>query len=124
MDEKMTFVPVGKRNLTNPGFSYSTAPPDSRINGGIHLFASRELAEAYLGRLRARMAARPDVTGFTATIYDVKVNASRLTHGPVDVPASTDSARPDSARTDSAGPGAAPAPAGRAVPAGAGERDG
>jgi hypothetical protein len=61
--------------------------PDSKINGGIHLFADREQAEAYLDKLRARMAARPDVTGFTATIYDVKVNASRETHGPIDVAA-------------------------------------
>ncbi|HEY7143666.1 MAG TPA: YdhR family protein [Streptosporangiaceae bacterium] len=63
--------------------------PDSRRNGGIHLFAGRELAEDYLGKLRARMAARPDVTGFTATIYDVKVNASRLTHGPVETAAAS-----------------------------------
>jgi Putative mono-oxygenase ydhR len=61
--------------------------PDTKTNGGIHLFASRELAEAYLVMLRARMAARPDVTDFTATIYDVKVAASRETHGPIDAAA-------------------------------------
>jgi hypothetical protein len=61
--------------------------PDSAVNGGLHLFADRALAEAYLEKLRARMVARPDVTGFTATIYDVKVNASRETHGPIDVAA-------------------------------------
>ena len=69
------------------------------------------------------MAARPDVTGFTATIYDVKVNASRLTHGPIDVQGPPGSASISPASTDPAGR-AGPAEAGRAGPAGTGERDG
>jgi len=59
--------------------------PDSATNGGIHLFADRTSAKAYLARLRDRMAARGDVSDFAATIYDVKVAASRETHGPIDV---------------------------------------
>jgi hypothetical protein len=59
--------------------------PDSATNGGVHLFADRAAAEAYLVKLRARMAARPDVSDFSATIYDVKVAASKETRGPVDV---------------------------------------
>jgi hypothetical protein len=59
--------------------------PDSAINGGIHLFADRASAETYLAFLRERMAGRPDVSDFKATIYDVKVAASLETHGPIDV---------------------------------------
>ena len=51
--------------------------PDTKINGGLHLFASREQAEDYLVMLRKRMDGRADVSEFTATIYDVKVAASR-----------------------------------------------
>jgi|HubBroStandDraft_2_1064218.scaffolds.fasta_scaffold1802304_1 hypothetical protein len=59
--------------------------PDTKINGGLHLFASREQAEDYLVMLRKRMDGRADVSEFTATIYDVKVAASLETHGPIDV---------------------------------------
>jgi len=60
--------------------------PDSAVNGGIHLFADRSSAQAYLAFLRERMAARSDVSDFTATIYDIKVAASQETHGPIDMP--------------------------------------
>jgi|SRR3954471_5574365 len=59
--------------------------PDSKTNGGIHLFTDRPSAETYLAALQTRMDGRPDVTDFHATIFDIKEEATRITHGPIDV---------------------------------------
>ena len=67
--------------------------PDTRTNGGIHLFVDRPTAKAYLETLLPRLEAMEGVHDLRATIFDIKEEATRTTRGPLDVPAPDDGAR-------------------------------
>lgn len=61
--------------------------PQTRVQGGIYLFDTREQAEAWVaspGIAAVRQA--PTVSNFSAKIFDVHEEASRITRAPLETP--------------------------------------
>jgi hypothetical protein len=89
-DQAMTIDPAhAQRYAELPGLQWKiwVFDPETRTNGGIHLFVDRPTAKAYLETLLPRLEAMEGVHDLRATIFDIKEEATRTTRGPLDVPA-------------------------------------